>query len=225
MQTSKDIILYTVGQLVKELTKYSNNHSEDEIVCYLPDGDSCYFSSLNLDDDGDLCIYLDEQYEDGAHYDVDMLLSELEGYESQTKVYLAGCGLYMTFEPIVNNKLFQFDEEEEWIGCEGTSFGEYEEDEDVIANEKEGRRQSGWSWLTPAEKRELEKQKKKEQLESILQTTVLGILTLLTIYGLFYNVRAIINHSGTLWENIIGSIVCLILAIIGSLTLYFDNKK
>lgn len=81
------------------------------------------------------------------------------------------------------------------------------------------------SWITAAEGDKPEKPKKKEQHGNILQTIVLGIIMLLVAYGTFYNVRAIINHSGTLWENILWSIACLILTIICSLTLYFDNKK
>lgn len=81
------------------------------------------------------------------------------------------------------------------------------------------------SGTTAAEERELAKPKKKEQHENILQTIGLGIVTLLVAYGAFYNVRAIINHTGTLWENILWGIVCLILTVICSLTLYFDNKK
>lgn len=124
MKTYKGVEFVTVGDLTRELKEFKKEHSEDEVVCDMPDEDTCYVSGIEVDDDGDLCIYLDDEEYDGAYYDVSMLLAELEDYNPQTKAYMVGCDKYLTFRFFGENHIFAYDEGNDTVGCDGTVFGD-----------------------------------------------------------------------------------------------------
>lgn len=198
MKEAKEVKLVMVGKVIGELTRLKKKNSEDNVVCCLPGGSLRYVVSSGLDEDGDVRIFLDEDYEDSGCYNVEMLSNELHGYDKKARVYLKGCGLLLGLKDCKD--LFEYDEGEDVVFCDSIKIGKSEE---VSHERREYGRQTG------AAKRE---------------NIALAILTLGLVVALIYNVYAIIAHSGALWKNILWSVVCLVCAILCSLVLYFSKK-
>lgn len=206
--------LITVEKLIKELKRFEKTHADANVTCRLPDDTLCYAVNVRMDKDGDVCIRFEEDEEDSGCYEMEMLLSELERYDSGAKVYLEACGLYMTFIVPSNGKFFDYDGGEDCICCDGKTIGEYEEQEYC----------SGWH--TPAERRMLAEMARKEKRQGQIEYGVLLALTILIVCGFFYNVWAAVTLSGdALWKNILWAVACLFCALIGSLVLYFEKHK
>lgn len=207
MNTDKDLL--TVGQLLEKLAELEEENMDWDVVCNAPDGKLGYVTCLELDEDGDLCIGLDDsEFDRSDGYTVYMLLDELKEYKKNTRVYLAGLGMYMTWEEGLS-----YDDEYEEVGFDGIAIGQY----------KEQNHSSGW--LAEAEKQKLAEEQSLERFKCNFQRLVLFVMMLLLVYGSVYNVRAIITHSGVMWQNIMWSVTCIFLTIICSLTLYFDFEK
>lgn len=118
METTGDIELMTVGQLKENLSELEDECMEWYVVCIAPDGTPCHITSLALDEDGDLCIALDDsEYDIGDCYTVDMLLDEFKTHKEETRVYLAGHGLYMKLDDVLLS-----DDENEEIGFDGVAL-------------------------------------------------------------------------------------------------------
>lgn len=130
MKTKDDIELITVGQLVEDLAEFEEEYSDWDVVCWTPDGEPCYPTSVDLDEEGDLRLSLNE--DDGDNYDVESLLEELGDYDDDVRVYVAARGLYLSFE--ANGEIFEEDCDEDSdidvVACHGTVIGEYEYDID-----------------------------------------------------------------------------------------------
>lgn len=203
----------TVRKIIKELTKLGKTHSEDDVACCLPDNSIGYVVGTEPDEDGDVCIFLDEVYEDSGCYNVEMLCNELQSYDQKAHVYMKGCGLLLGFED--HTCLFEYNEEEDFVYCESIKIGTY----------KQSHQRRGNGWLTEAEIRENEEKARKRKVIDKRETIVLAFLTLCLIVGFIYNVYAIITHSGTMWENIFWSIICLACSILCSCVLYFSRNK
>lgn len=207
MNTDKDLL--TVGQLLEKLAELEEENMDWDVVCNAPGDVSCYVINLDLDEDGDLCIDLeDSEYDRSDGYTVDMLLDELKKYKKNTRVYLAGLGMYLTWEEGLS-----YDDEYEEVGFDGIAIGQY----------REQNNSSGWQ--AEAEKQKLAEEQSLERFKCNFQRLVLFVMMLLLVYGSVYNVRAIITHSGVMWLNIMWSVTCIFLTIICSLTLYFDFEK
>ena len=130
MKTTEDTELLTVGQLVEELAEFEEDYSDYDVVCWTPDHEPCFPTSVELDEDGDLCISLKE--DDGENYSVGMLLEELDKYDPDTQVYVAARGLFMNIEVKNDYTIFYEDLDEESdievVACDGIIFGEYEDE-------------------------------------------------------------------------------------------------
>lgn len=213
MKKDKSIKLTTVGNITKELIKFEKKHSEDDVACSMPDDSMGYVVGTELDEDGDVCIFLDEVYEDSGCYNVEMLCNELQGYDRKAGVYMKGSGLFLNFED--NNDLFEYNEDEDFVYCNSIQISKYEQSHQ--------RREKGW--LTEAEIRENEEKERRRKVIDKRETIVLAILTMCLIVGFIYNVYAIITHSGTMWENILWSIICLTCSILCSCVLYNSRLK
>lgn len=100
------------------------------------------------------------------------------------------------------------------------------------------KRKAAQAKLRKERKEEMAKQKAQEeaqeshqerkniwQTEDGRETIAMAILTLSLIAGFIYNVYAIITNTGTIWENILWSIVCLGGVAFCSLVLYFNKDK
>lgn len=212
MKTSKNISFVTVGQLKKELKRFEKNHSDDDVACCLPDGTLCYVLNTMADDDGDLCINLDDEEFDGCYCDVGTLLDELKGFDPEAKAYMAVSGQYLTFSIYGENRIFDYDDENEAVSCDGDIFGHYKE---PVVNS--GRR-------TEAEDREIARKAKEETRTDKAERIVLFILTILGFCGLIYNVYTLITHSKAIWESILWIVCFLVCVSVGTVTLYNDSK-
>lgn len=128
METDKELM--TVGQLVEDLAEFEEEYSDWDVVCWTPDGEPCYINDAEPDEDGDLCLSLDEEYSDT--YDVASLIEVLGEYDDDTPVYVAARGLYLNIEEKADSTVFEEDCDEESdidiVACRGSIFGEYEEE-------------------------------------------------------------------------------------------------
>lgn len=205
--------LISVAKLTKELKRFEKDLPEAAVTCWIPNGPLCYAINIDKNEDGTVCIVFEEGEEDSGCLNVDMLLEYLAKYDSSTLVCMQACGLYMTFSTSRDGRFFSYDEEEEYVWCDGDIIGEYEEKE------------SGSGWLTEAEKRMLEEEARKENLKSKIEYGALLIITILTLCGVAYNVWAAVTASGdSLWENILYGITCLFCFIIGLLALHYNRR-
>ena len=217
MKTTENIELITVGALVKELKKYVKRRAEYDVLCWTPDDSTLCVVGTGLDEDGDVCIWLEDIEWSECYYDVQQLYDELDEYDKGLKVYLAGCGLYLNCDRNGDGSVFcDPDDEEETLGCYASVFGEYEEEYDDPQTEEE---------LSEEEKRAIKKAR-REKIEGI----VVGVLFLLMIplmaYGLYYDIAALVKHTMPIGQCIIGIIVLAVLLFIfvGTL-LSLRNKK
>ena len=127
MKTDETIKFVTVGKLLQELEGYDEESREYSVAVWIPDDDESYFCvvSMALDDDGDLCIDLEDMSWSEGYFNVQELIDELEGYDKNTKVYLAGCGLYLSFEQ--EGGIFcEPSDDDGIVGGYATVFGHYE---------------------------------------------------------------------------------------------------
>lgn len=126
MKKTDNCDLVTIGKLLKELKEYEKTRSEYVVNIDIPDGSTLNVMSTGLDKDGDLSIEVDEDPDEG-YYDVQTLIDDLEHYDKDTKVYMEGCGLYLTFEVNLKGSLLLADnDEDETVGFDAYAFGEYE---------------------------------------------------------------------------------------------------
>lgn len=126
MTTDKDLM--TVGQLAEDLAEFEEEHSDWDVVCWTPDGKPCYINEAEPDEDGDLCLSLDED----EAYDVATLIELLGEYDDDTPVYVAARGLYLNIEEMPDSTVFEEDCDEvsdiDIVACRGSVFGEYEDE-------------------------------------------------------------------------------------------------
>lgn len=93
MKTSIDLI--TVGQLVEDLANFEEEYSGRDVAFWNESHEPCYPTSMKLDEDGDLCIYQDEDVE---NYFVGSLLEELGEYDEDVLVYVDARGQYLAID-------------------------------------------------------------------------------------------------------------------------------
>lgn len=120
----------TVGRLVEDLAEFEEKNSDWDVVCWTPDGEPCYVNDAEPDEDGDLCLSLDEDYSDT--YDVASLIEVLGEYGDDTPVYIAARGLYLDIEEKSDSTVFEEDCDEvsdiDVVACRGSVIGEYEDE-------------------------------------------------------------------------------------------------
>lgn len=214
MKTPANVKLVSVSKLMRDLKKFNDEDtSESLVMCLLPDDDDrwCSVTYTALDEDGNLCISIEDEEFDGNFYDVDMLLGELECYDKKTKVYVKGCGYYLSIETF-DGGVFEYDDASDCVAFEVSAFGEYEEvvEEDHVAVVADVEEHKG----------------RKKEKGSVGWTIVLAILTLVVAFGLIYNVYAIISGSASsILESAIGGVVCLVLLVINVMTLWNSRNE
>ena len=128
METTAKNAFVTAGKLVKELKGYQKKYSDYNVVFWIPDGHTLSIVGSSPDKDGDLRLEIEEMddFDVSGYYDVDILLSILAGYDKDTRVYLAGHGLYFRFDVNPDGSIFcDASEEDELVGCYASAFGEY----------------------------------------------------------------------------------------------------
>lgn len=216
MKKTENTKLITVGELLNELKKFEKKHwdwnveiSTDESIGEDEDM-PCIIIGMGLDEDGDLRIEIEEEWADGGDYYVAELIEHLRDFDPATRVYLAGGGLLFSIDN--RGGIFSPTEDDDTLICNATAFGEYE------------LKQTGW--LTEAEKRELSKDVRKKRRESRIYAVVLRIIAFATLVWLICNVYALVTHTGKyIWENIMWTVVCVVLLVIELMTLYYSTKE
>lgn len=128
METDKELM--TIGRLVEDLAEFEEEYSDWDVVCWTPSGEPCYINDAEPDEDGDLCLSLDEDFSDT--YDVASLIEVLGEYGDDTPVYVAARGLYLNIEEKADSTVFEEDCDEESdidvVACRGSVIGEYEDE-------------------------------------------------------------------------------------------------
>lgn len=228
MKTPEEIKLVTVGDLTKDLKRFKKKHADDDVVCYSEDGEAYYVETLDTDDDGDLWIGVNDDEYDGGYYTVEMLLTELEGYDTKMRVYMGCFGEYMTFEaaPSTNSgqaqgHIFAYDDENEVVGCDGRAFVPQGDSGHVREPQRRSVKSSG---RIEAEERELDELRRNAQHTSMIESIVLDLLTLASFGGLGYHIYGLVAGTGTVWSHVLWGLAFLICTAIGSLTLYYSKE-
>lgn len=193
--------LIAVGLLTEDLAEFEEEYSDRDVVCWTPDGKPCYINDAELDEDGDLCLSLDEDYSDT--YDVAALLEVLGEYDDNTPVYLTARGLYLNIKDKNDSTIFKEDcdrdNDTEIISCCTSILGSYKEDEnDVCVIDKDPEKESVWLKIA------------------------LVMCIILCSYGLYYNVVASINKFS--FGNVVATIGCLFLVVISIRSLLSAKK-
>ena len=185
MKTTENIKLTSAGELLGELEKYKKNHWDDCVVAWLKD-DEWTFGVVGMgnDKDGDLRIIV-EEVDDvlEGFWTVEEVISSLECKGKDARVYLAGEGLYLAIDS--RGGIFTEAEDDDTVGCWVTVFGEYEEKEDEVEDSRvvDDARPKGW--------------------KGILEVFTYLLVILLSAYGLYYNIAALVKHSRPVWESLL----------------------
>ena len=194
MKTPENIKLATVGQLLGELKEYEEEHWDLCVVAWTEDDHTLGVVGIGKDKDGDLRIEVEEvdAVLEGI-WSVSDVIGSLEDYGKDTRVYLAGHGLYFAIDS--EGGVFTESDDDDVVGCYATVFGEYEEEPEPLFffSEKEDRqrkRRSIW-------------QKRTESWKGILEGVTFLLCVPLTAYGLYYNIAALVKHTRPVWESIL----------------------
>ena len=199
MKPTENIKLTTAGELLGELKKYKKNHWDDCVVAWLKDDDRTFgVVGTWKDKDGDFQIVVEEIDEilEGI-WTVADVISSLEDISMETRVYLAGDGLYLAID---NNgsSIFTEADDDDAVGCWVTVIGEYEHEPQPESN-------------------------KKREIHAEAIALLLILVAAVCWFG--YNIYAMIaGVGGPLWEKILGIVVCCIVIVVSGCTLYYSKK-
>ena len=214
MKTTENIKLTTVGKLLKDLKRYEKKHWDLSVIAWTDDDRIFGVVGTWKDEDGDFQIVVEEIDEVVAEgiWIVDDVINSLEGIGKETRVYLAGDGLYLAFDS--NGGIFTKADYDDAVGCWGTIFGEYEEEPQGGQADKESGRPS---WI------EIWKEKTRNW-KGVLEGVTFLLCIPLTAYGLYYNIAALVKHSGPVWESLLWIIFLGLLLYVCIDNLFFPNR-
>ena len=211
MKTTENNKLTHAGKLLRELKKYEEDLWDNCVVAWTQDDLMFGVVGIGKDEDGDLRIEVEEVEEElEGIWTVSDVIDSLEGIGRDTRVYLAGHGLYFA----IDSKGGAFTEgDDDVIGCYVAVIGEYEEEPPCVFTEKERRRR---------ERRAIWKERTKSWKGIAEGLTFLLCIPLMT-YGLYYNIAAIVKHSRPLWESILWIPFLAILLGVSIYSLFFPE--
>ena len=199
MKPTEHIKLTTAGELLGELKKYKKNHWDDCLVAWLKDDDRTFgVVGTWKDKDGDFQIVVEEIDEilEGI-WTVADVISSLEDISMETRVYLAGDGLYLAIDSN-GSSIFTEADDDDAVGCWVTVIGEYEHEPQPESN-------------------------KKREIHAEAIALLLILVAAVCWFG--YNIYAMIaGVGGPLWEKILGIVVCCIVIVVSGCTLYYSKK-
>jgi len=218
MKKTDSTNLISVGELVKELERYEEEHWDwnVEIATDEPVGEDeappCIIVGMQLDGEGDLRIEIEEEWAGGGDYYVDELLGRLRDFDPRTRVYLAGGGILFSIDNH-GGIIAETGDDDDTLVCLAMAFGEYK-------SEPTG-------WLSESEKREQAGNARKMARNERMESLALAALTAAIFFGLCYNVYALVVHSArhAAWESIGGVVLCAFLLVISGLTLYCSREN
>ena len=124
MKTTGNIKLTTAGQLLDELKTYEEEHWGLSVVAWTQDDLMFGVVGMGKDKDGDLRIEVEEVEEElEGIWSVADVIDSLENSGEDTRVYLAGHGLYFAIDD--EGSIFTESDDDDVVGCYATIFGEY----------------------------------------------------------------------------------------------------
>lgn len=180
MKTTENKNLTAAGKLLGELKVYEKDHWDNSVVAWTQDDRTLGVVGMVKDKDGDLRIEVEEVEEEleGIWSIVDVIDS-LENCDKDTRVYLAGHGLYFAING--DGCVFSESDDDDVVGCNVAVFGGYEEEKPQVV------RKSVWK-------------ERKESWKGILEGVTFLLCIPLTAFGLYYNFAALVKHSRPVWE-------------------------
>ena len=198
MKTTKNIKLTTVGKLLGGLKKYEKKHWDFSVIAWTDDDRTFGVVGTWKDEDGDFQIVVEEIDEilEGI-WTVADVISSLEDIGKETRVYLAGDGLYLAIDSN-GSPIFTEADDDDAVGCWVTVIGEYEHEPQPESN-------------------------KKREIHA--EAIALLLILVAAVCWLGYNIYAMIaGVGGPLWEKILGIVVCCIVIVVSGCTLYYSKK-
>ena len=204
-----NVQLTTAGKLLKDLKRYEKKHWDLSVIAWTDDDRTFGVVGVGEDKDGDFQIVVEEIDEvlEGI-WTVADVISSLEDIGKETRVYLAGDGLYLAIDS--NGGIFTKADDDDAVGCYVTVFGEYEE-------EPQGEESGRPSWI------EIWKEKTRNW-KGVLECGTFLLCIPLTAYGLYYNIAALVKHSSPVWESILWIIFLGLLLYVCIDNLFFPNR-
>ena len=121
-----NVQLTTAGELLKDLKRYEKKHWDLSVTAWTDDDRTFGVVGTWKDEDGDFQIVVEEIDEllEGI-WTVADVISSMEDIGKETRVYLAGDGLYLAIDS--NGGIFTEADDDDVVGCYVTVFGKYEE--------------------------------------------------------------------------------------------------
>ena len=209
-----NVQLTTAGELLKDLKRYEKKHWDLSVIAWTDDDRIFGVVGTWKDEDGDFQIVveeIDEVVEEGI-WTVDDVINSMEDIGKETRVYLAGDGLYLAFDS--NGGIFTKADYDDAVGCWVTVFGEYEEEPQGGQADKESGRPS---WI------EIWKEKTRNW-KGVLECGTFLLCIPLTAYGLYYNIAALVKHSSPVLESILWIIFLGLLLYVCIDSLFFPEN-
>ncbi len=135
MKTTGNIKLTTAGKLLKDLKRYEKKHWDLNVIAWTDDDRIFGVVGTWKDEDGDFQIVveeIDEVVEEGI-WTVADVISSMEDIGKETRVYLAGDGLYLAIDSN-GSSIFTEADDDDAVGCWVTVIGEYEHEPQPESN-------------------------------------------------------------------------------------------
>ena len=193
-----NVQLTTAGNLLKDMRRYEKKRWDLSVVAWTDDDRTFGVVGVGKDKDGDFQIVVEEIDEvlEGI-WTVADVISSLEDISRETRVYLAGDGLYLAIDSN-GSSIFTEADDDDAVGCWVTVIGEYEHEPQPESN-------------------------KKREIHAEAIALLLILVAAVCWFG--YNLYAMIaGVGGPLWEKILGIVVCCIVIVVSGCTLYYSKK-
>jgi hypothetical protein len=193
-----NVQLTTAGNLLKDMRRYEKKRWDLSVVAWTDDDRTFGVVGVGKDKDGDFQIVVEEIDEvlEGI-WTVADVISSLEDISKETRVYLAGDGLYLAIDSN-GSSIFTEADDDDAVGCWVTVIGEYEHEPQPESN-------------------------KKREIHAEAIALLLILVAAVCWFG--YNIYAMIaGVGGPLWEKILGIVVCCIVIVVSGCTLYYSKK-
>ena len=193
-----NVQLTTAGKLLKDLRRYEKKRWDLSVIAWTDDDRTFGVVGVGKDKDGDFQIVVEEIDEEmEGIWTVADVISSLEDIGKETRVYLAGDGLYLAIESN-GASIFTEADEDDAVGCWVTVIGEYEHEPQPENNKKR---------------------------EIHVEAIALLLILVAAVCWFGYNIYAMIaGVGGPLWEKILGIVVCCIVIVVSGCTLYYSKK-
>lgn len=214
MKTTEDIELTTAGKLLDELKGFEKKHWDYNVVAWVDDDHTVGVVGIWQDEDDDLRIEVEEVEEElEGIWTVADVIESLEHCDKDTRVYLAGHGYYFAID--CEGSAFSESDDDEVVGCYATICGEYDEEPPCVFTEKEIRQRA---------RRAIWRERKKSW-KGILEVVTYLLSIPLMIYGLYYNIAALVKHTQPVWQSVLWIPILALLLFVCIDNLFFPERN